>query len=88
MITSEKVSIFKKYKGYYDGYYVQNEGKTITISDDEWFLLDNFMQDILMIRKGICSNSYKKQIIEKINANCDNKETYNLIFEVEKYLSE
>ena len=87
MITSEKLSIFKQYKGYFDGYYVQSKGKTMIITDDEWFLMDNLMQDLSLIRNGLCSELYKKQTIEKIKANCDNAETAHLLFELEKYLS-
>ena len=35
MITAEKISIFKQNKGYFDGYYVQNKGKTMIITEDE-----------------------------------------------------
>ena len=35
MLTSEKVEIFKSYKGYCDGYHFQSNGQLKVISDDE-----------------------------------------------------
>ena len=87
MITSAKIEIFKFYKGYYDGYYIQNESKPMIITDDEWFLLDNLIQDIHLIRKGVVSKSYETKIVEKIKTNFDSEETYNLVFELEKYIN-
>jgi hypothetical protein len=88
MLTLEKVEIFKSYKGYYDGYHIQSNGKEKIISDDEWFLLSNLMQDIYLIRKGISAKSFENSVNEHLLRNCDTQQTINLIFELEKYLNE
>ena len=88
MLTAEKVEIFKRYKGYYDGYHIQNNGKEKVISDDEWILLNKLMQDIYLIRSGKASKSFENTVVEQVTNNCDTEETCNLIFEVEKYLNE
>jgi hypothetical protein len=87
MLTAEKVKIFKKYKGYYDGYHIQNNGKEKIISDNEWILIDNLMQDLFLIRNGMVSESFKANIIKQIIENCDNEQAFNLIIELEKYLN-
>ncbi|CAA9196470.1 hypothetical protein [Flavobacterium collinsii] len=88
MLTSEKIEIYKKYKGYYDGYYIQNKGKEKLISDDEWFLLSNLVQDIYLIRNGVAAKSFEKKITDELTKNCDSKITYDLVFELEKYINE
>ena len=88
MLTSEKVEIFKRYKGYYDGYHTQCNNLVKVISDDEWILLNNLMQDIFLVRNGLSAKSFKNSINERLVKNCDTQETINLIFELEKYLNE
>lgn len=87
MLTEEKIEIFKRYKGDYDGYHIQNKDKNKMISGDEWFLLNNFMQDIYLIRKGVAAESFEIAVIKKLKESCDNVETYNFVFELEKYLN-
>lgn len=86
MITEEKISVFKSYKGYYDGYYIQNKDKNRLISDTEWFFLNTIMQEIHLIKKGMASNAYEMEIRKKIASNCNNSKTFDLLFELEEYL--
>lgn len=88
MLTAEKVEIYKSYKGYYDGYYIQNKTKSRVISDEEWFMLDNFIQDIYLIRKQVAAKSFEIELLRRLNENCDNEDTCKLVFELEKYLNE
>ena len=87
MLTSHKVEIFKSYKGFYDGYHFQNDGVTKVISYDEWLLLSNLIQDIYLIRKVLSAKSFEYSVNERLLKNCDNQETINLIFELEKYIN-
>jgi len=88
MLTSEKVEIFKRYKGNYDGYHFQSNGQLEVISGDEWSLLNNLMQDIYLIRNGVAAKSFEITVKEELLKNCNTQKTINLIFEVEKYLNE
>ncbi|WP_126244402.1 hypothetical protein [Chitinophaga rhizosphaerae] len=88
MLTPEKIEIFKKYKGYYDGYYIQNKGKEEVISSDDWFLLSNLMQDICLIRKGLASKSFEKKVMDELIKYCINKTTYDLVFQLERYIND
>ena len=87
MLTEEKVSVFKNYKGYYDGYYIQNRDKARIVSDEEWSFLSNLIQDLFLVRTGVASKSYEEKIINSARANCDSEETLRSIFELEKYLN-
>lgn len=88
MYTLEKINIYKKYRGYYDGYHIQNKNKDKIITVDEWILLDKILQDIYLIRTNRCSKSFENSLIELLIKNCDSKETYNLVFELEKFINE
>ena len=88
MLILEKVEIFKKYKGYYDGYHFQNNGQINVISDEEWFLLSNLIQDIYLIRNGLSAKIFENSVNEQLSKRCDTAETINLIFELEKYLND
>jgi len=87
MLTLKKIKIFKEYKGYYDGYHIQSNGEFEEISDDEWFLLTNLMQDIYLIRNGLSAKSFEESVRKQLVANCDNSETIDMIFEIEKDLN-
>ncbi|MDM7917694.1 MAG: hypothetical protein QUS12_00830 [Methanosarcina sp.] len=76
MITREHIEIFKKYKGDGDGFVrsgKQNEKEVMTYSD--WKLMEEFIQDINLIKKGLASNSYTGMVLQKLNENCDNIDT-------------
>ena len=85
MITVEKAEIFKSYKGYHDGYQIHHKVEEKIISDDEWFLLHNFMQDIFWIRTGMAAKSYQNRIKKQLIENCDSEETINFVVELEKF---
>ena len=88
MLTPEKIEIFKKYKGYFDGYHIQTKGNEKAISDDEWFLLSNLMQDIYLIRKGLASKSFEMKVADELTKYCDNKTTYDLVLQLERYIND
>ena len=87
MLTLEKVEIFKSYKGYYDGYHIQNNDKVKIISDEEWFLLSNLMQDIYLIRNGLSAKSFDRSVNKQLSRVCDTEDTIKSIFELEKDLN-
>lgn len=87
MLTSEKIKVFKNYKGYYDGYYMQSKNKDKVITGNEWALLDNLIQDIFLFRKGLASESFEAALMKRLKESCDSDETINLCFELERYLN-
>lgn len=87
MLTSEKVVIFKRYKGYYDGYHFQNNGKVKLVSDEEWYLLGILIQEIYLVKNDLASKPFEKALNEKLAQNCDSQDTVQAIIELEKYLN-
>ncbi len=87
MLTIEKIELFKKYKGYYDGYYLQNKDSKRIITDEEWSMLSNFMQELFLQRKGLASKNFADATIMKLKENCENESVFNFVLEVEKYIN-
>lgn len=78
MITREHIEIYKKYNGNGDGFVRSGkptEKEVLNYSD--WKLMEELIQDIILIKKGLTSNSYSEKVFQKLNENCDNIETIN-----------
>lgn len=80
MITIDKIKIYKRFNGDVDGWarIGTKEEKSI-INDNDWFLIEGFIQDISIIKKCIASDTFIKSINEKLKANCDTYETIQAI---------
>lgn len=87
MLTEKKLEIFTKYKGYYDGYCMQNKNNNMVISDAEWSLLSELIQNIYLIRKGLTSKTFELDTISKLNENCDTENTAKLVYNLEKFIN-
>lgn len=76
MITIDKIKIYKRFNGDVDGWarIGTAEEKSI-MSDDDWFLIDGFIQDLSLVKKCLASDGFMKSINEKLNENCDTDQT-------------
>ena len=79
MINKQKIKIFKKYNGDIDGFsrFGKKKEKNI-ISDEEWNVIDNVLQDLKMIKNGLCSTDYKNKTEEILNQKFE-KESIDLL---------
>ncbi len=76
MITIKKVEIYQRFNGDVDGWARVGSKEEKSIMDDEdWFLIDGFIQDIKLVKKGLASDTFMDVINERLNAKCDNEET-------------
>lgn len=76
MLTKAKLEEYKRYHGYYDGFYLQKvkKGKNIN-SDEDWYLTQDLIGDIKLVRKGVASEEYVQNLRLKLMKNCDTGET-------------
>lgn len=83
MITIDKIKIYKRFNGDVDGWarIGTTEVKSI-MNDDDWFLIDGFIQDISLVKKCLASDSFMKSINERLKENCDTDETIQAIKEL------
>lgn len=76
MITQAHIEIYMKYEGDGDGFIRCSTLKEKTIMNyKHWSLIDNFVQDLNLIEKGLASESFIKSVEEKIRENCDSEKT-------------
>ena len=74
MITNDKIKIFKKYNGDIDSWTRNNSKKeSLIISDDDWYLIDTLIQDLLLMKKQLISSKFNDSLRKKIEENCENK---------------
>lgn len=76
MITKNKIEIFNRYNGDIDGWARSNSNKEkLLIEDNDWYLIDSFLQDLFLVKEGLTSNEFIMNLEDKLIENCDNGET-------------
>ena len=79
MITIKKIRLFNKYNRDIDGFCrcgLVEEKKLLGM--DDWSLLDDFCQNIELIQKGLASQDFKNQTLERVREACDEESYRNL----------
>ncbi|GAA0880027.1 hypothetical protein GCM10009119_29970 [Algoriphagus jejuensis] len=74
MITHEKLRIFEKYNGDTDGFARTGKKSEKEIFDtQDWLLIDSMVQDLELIKNGLCSKKFELMTFEKLNDIFDSK---------------
>jgi len=78
MITSKHIEIYKSYRGDVDGFVrcASDEEKSY-VTSKHWSLIDDFIQDIYIVKEGLASKSFSELLNKKLQENCDNQSTIN-----------
>lgn len=85
MITKDKIKIYKKFNGDLDYFArVCSPKDKKLMKDEDWFLIDDIIQDIKLIRKGLTSVDYENKINQKIKEKIDCSETLDRIKQIVK----
>ncbi len=87
MITVEKLKIYKKYSGNIEGWdrFGKKKDKSF-LEYEEWELIDELIQNLELVEKGLVSDSFKAQTLNKLNDACDCEKTkQELISLIGKY---
>lgn len=80
MITIDKIKIYKRFNGDIDGWVrVGTKEEKSIMNNNDWFLIEGFIQDINLVKKGLASDTFMNSINERLKENCDSKETIELI---------
>lgn len=77
MITQKKLEIYRSYQGDIDDWcrMTMYTDTSSEIKREDWYLIDNLLQELSMIKRGIVSKEYEKKIWEELKRNCDSEET-------------
>ncbi len=80
MITADKVKIYSLFNGDHDGWARSRTQKEKSVMNDhDWFLIETFIQDVGLIKKGLASTFFINAINEKLKEACDSEETIQAI---------
>ncbi len=76
MITLKQIEIYNKYSGDGDSFILcaTSEEKS-NIDYEHWSLIDNILQDLILIKEGLVSDSFIQSSYKKMIENCENEET-------------
>ncbi|WP_149272939.1 hypothetical protein [Pareuzebyella sediminis] len=75
-ITKDKLKIYKKYSGNIGSWARLGKRKEYELmSDDDWHLIGELIQELELIEKGLVSEHYKDRILSKFDAVCPDEST-------------
>lgn len=76
MITIEKLKEYEEFHGYYDGFYFQKvkNDENLT-SEDEWFLIDELVQEFNLVKKGLASVNFRNKLKIRLEQSFDSQES-------------
>lgn len=85
MITKTKLEIYCKYLGDIDAFArIGTSQEKSIITDDEWMLIDELIQDMELIEKKLVSNKMKETINYNINANLADDTSKDILIQIVK----
>ena len=74
MITKQKIEIYKKYDGDIDRLIrIGQKKEKNLIKENDWSMIDSVLQDLELIKKGLCSLSYKDKLENIIKLNFEDE---------------
>ena len=82
MITQKKLEIYKRYDGDIDGWVrVGDKEEKKIMSDNDWFEIQDLIQKITILKRGLASEEFAKRINTIIHELTDTKETANKLID-------
>ena len=83
MLTKDKIKIYKSYKGDIDLWARTMKAKNKSVMNtSDWAMIEQLIQDIGLVERGLASTEYCKVVNERLQKNCDSNQTIN---ELKKY---
>lgn len=82
MITVEHLKIYHRYNGDVDSW-ARSGGNESLMSDEIWSQIENFESDIEVIKKGLASKKYAKEVMKRLEEKTD-KESRVLLLQNKK----
>lgn len=77
------MSIYKAYNGDGDGF-VRSASieEKASMSYEDWRLIDNFLQDIYLVQKGIASHEFSQELCRRLREKVENKTVIDRLIEL------
>jgi hypothetical protein len=72
MITKQKIEIYRKFQGDSDGFSRSSLTKEKDLfQKNDWSLIDSVVQDLELVKNGLCSEEYKNLLDKTLEDNFD-----------------
>lgn len=85
MITLNKLKLFKQYKGDGDVFVrIATKKEKDIIDYSDWEMIDELLQDVGLINKGLVSDDYRERINNKLEVFCDSQNTIKELINLSK----
>lgn len=83
MITLEKLKEYERFRGYYDGFYMQKVriGTDVTTSE-EWHLIGSLIQDVKLVDNKLASKDFELRLNKALEENCNGSEVVDYLKEL------
>jgi len=82
-LTLEILQFYEKYKGSIDAFDRLGHDKSVNYDKTlDWPEISNLIQDIHIVKNGLASNDFAKELKEKIKFRCDKDETALYLFQL------
>jgi hypothetical protein len=76
MITVKKIELYRKYKGNADMFQMAAlPWQRNKIPQEDWTMISQLVQDLKLVNRGLASDSYKEDVLNKIKSSCEDEET-------------
>lgn len=80
MITKDKLRIYEKYKGHIERWDRSGKKKDKGfLTYNEFDFIAQLIQELLLVERGLASEGYKSQTMDKLHNACDSEETKQML---------
>jgi len=85
MITNEKLRIYERFNGDADEFSRwATPGERNLITDQEWNLIDELVQNVSIIQAGLASSGFEAKVRERVSEAIDDRQVRDVLFRLSK----
>lgn len=85
MISDEKLRIYDKFNGDIDGFSRGGSPREkSTITDEDWYLIDELIQSLTMVRGGLASGDFEGRVRERLSEVVQDEHTREYLYRLSK----
>ena len=82
MITPEKLSVYREFRGDDDGWSRAGCPKGSIFDDGDWVAIRNLLQELTLLKRNLVSKEYGEQIHQRLSAMSADQDTARALMEM------
>jgi len=82
MITSQKLAIYREFKGNVDWWERTGRPKRDEIEERDWYDIEAMLQELTQLKRNLVSKEYGEQIRQKLSGMTADQETAQALLEM------